>query len=311
MGSNDTDRFMSLSTTACVAQLIRNEVFFEIKDFFEREGYVHVEPPILHESIPNKKAEIYLSVDNEAYSLNSSNALYMTAFAAKFNRVYAISSTFRRENESKNHLLEFKMLEAEMVGVDFDEMMDFIISLIKSILFGICNGVRLREYPNVKKRSLQLLEQFDPVIVTYEELNKNLLTKTGSSILNYSDISDIDYLISGFIERPTIIIDYPTRLASWTAKPKTNGVSYALNLLLPDTYGELCEGCERISNYRYFEKKFKVANITNLDWYTSAVKQINEKRCGFGIGIDRLVRWILGAKQIEDTLFFPRKKSED
>jgi asparaginyl-tRNA synthetase len=53
----------------------------------------------------------------------------------------------------------------------------------------------------------------------------------------------------------------------------------------------------------------KFAYIDNLQWYLDAVENIHVLRCGFGIGVDRLVRWIVGAAHVRDTVLFPRMKT--
>ena len=84
-----------------------------------------------------------------------------------------------------------------------------------------------------------------------------------------------------------------------------------MNILLPETYGELCEGCERTNDVELLQNKIRLAKVEPIQWYVDSVKKIKTDRCGFGLGIDRLVRWIIGADQIRDTRFFPRVKSED
>lgn len=55
-------------------------------------------------------------------------------------------------------------------------------------------------------------------------------------------------------------------------------------------------------------RKIEGVGIDNLQWYLAAVERIHAPRCGFGIGVDRLVRWITGSAHIRDTVLFPRMK---
>ena len=290
-----------------ISQIIRSEVILSIHAFFKSRKYVLVDPPVLHERIANKKYEIYLSELDGQYSLNSSNGLFLSAYASLYERVYAISPTFRIENETINHLVEFRMLEVEAVNMTFDEMVNFIIELIQTVLNELLNSEQVSAYPETELRIKKLYKEFKPELISYNDFMCSVKLSEEKSELGEIDISEADYLFSKYLEKPVIITDYPVSLASWTAKRKDCKTSYALNLLLPQSYGELCEGCERTTDVNLLQYKFNCAKIYNLNWYVEAVNDMVGRRCGFGLGIDRLVRWIVGSDRIDETVFFPRK----
>lgn len=306
--TTDTDFFDRCNENIIKVQLIRCEVYRLIHRFFDSKGYVFVDPPILHEQIPEKKGEIYLPIYNNRYSLNSSNALFMAAYVAKYERVYSISATFRDEWDSVNHLLEFRMLEVESLDMTFDEMINFVEKLLLHILEGLLKSPVIKQYRELYKRINSIMEQFPimrkPYYEWLDELNKN----SNLQIDDSTDLSSIDYVISNYLKQPLFIVNYPRKLASWTAKVRDVETSYAFNLMLPDTYGELCEGCQRNNDAEQMRSKFKCARITNLEWFISSIEGLHEKRCGFGIGIERLLRWIVGAEKISDVVLFPRIK---
>lgn len=301
----DNEQFRQITDISVVAQVIRSNITFLLHSFFYENKYMLVDPPVLHEQIPNKKHEIYLPLYENRYSLNSSNALYLAAYSSIFERVYAISSSFRAEQESINHLLEFRMLEVEVQDMSYDELTDFIERLIVFLLSELTVLPEIQKMPAVLKRIHSLLDNFHPRRISYTEFLSELRS-AGYQIADNVDLSDIDYIVSQYIDTPVFIMDYPKRLATWTAKPKNGTDMCAINLILPDTYGELCEGCERTNDSTLLQFKMKCANIDNLQWYLDAVKKIQKPRCGFGIGIDRLVRWIVGTSHIKNTVLFSR-----
>lgn len=142
--------------------------------------------------------------------------------------------------------------------------------------------------------------------MTYDDFVSNLST---GDFDKCTDISDIDYLISKQMKEIVIIVDYPTKFATWTSKKGENGKSVAMNILLPESYGELCKGCERTNDVSLLQNKIQFANADAIQWYVDSVKKIQTNRCGFGLGIDRLVRWGVGADRISDTRFFPRVRT--
>ena len=114
--------------------------------------------------------------------------------------------------------------------------------------------------------------------------------------------------MSNPLKDTVIIVDYPSKFATWTAEKKENGKSMAMNIMLSESYGELCEGCQRTNDVLLLQNKIRLAKADSIQWYVDAINKIETERSGFGLGIDRLVRWIIGADRISDTRFFPRIK---
>lgn len=302
--------FKQITEKQLLAQRVRSNVMLLIHQFFSSRGFTLVDPPILHEQILGKKHEIYLPLYGGKYSLNSSNALYMGAYAALFQRVYAISPTFRDEQDSINHLVEFRMLEIEAAGLTFAELPALIERFIAFLLKELMASESVQGNLALIRRISMLLDTFHPHAECYRDFILEIHCLGGPELEIGTDVSDLDYEVSKLLRSPVFITDYPRRLASWTAKPKNKDCALALNLLLPDTYGELCEGCERTNDVELLRYKMHCAGINCLQWYLDAIRQITVPRCGFGIGIDRLVRWIIGFPHVQDTVLFPRTKQE-
>ncbi|WP_409967962.1 amino acid--tRNA ligase-related protein [Bengtsoniella intestinalis] len=287
------------------AVIVRSEIVKFTNQFFFDRDFIFVEPPVLHESITNKKAEIYVPLYNSKYSLSSSNALFMGLYASEFRKVFTISKCFRDESDTLNHLVEFDILEVEVLNCTLDDILQIIKSYLEFVLSRLLESSYIKEYSEVMERLEMIQNHFAPQIITYDDFISNISDGDFDKDL---DISDIDYLLSKQLNDVVIIVDYPTKFATWTAKKIGNGKSIAMNILLPESYGELCEGCERTNDIDLLQSKIRIANADKIQWYVDSVKQIKTDRCGFGLGIDRLVRWIIGADNISDTRFFPRVK---
>lgn len=306
--NTDNTYYWSITEIKRQAVLVRSEIERLTSKFFFDKNFIFVEPPILHEAIANKKSEVYVPLYNGKYSLSSSNALFMGMYASEFNKVFTISRCFRDECDTLNHLVEFDILEAEILNCTIDDMIQLIQSYLEFILGQLSKSSPIKASSDLTTRITKLKDEFTPHIMTYDDFVSNL---SGDDYDTRIDISDIDYLVSKKLKEIIIIVDYPTRFATWTSKNKGNGKSIAMNILLPESYGELCEGCERTNDVELLQNKIRIAKVEPIQWYVDSVKKIKTDRCGFGLGIDRLVRWIIGANQISDTRFFPRVKSED
>lgn len=287
------------------AVIVRSEIERLTNQFFFDREFVYVEPPVLHDAITNKKAEIYVPLQDGKYSLSSSNALFMGMYASEFDKVFTMSKCFRDESDTFNHLIEFGVLEVEMLHCNLDDMLEIVKSYLEFILNKLLEAKSIKAYPELVCRIEQLQRNFAPRMITYDDFISNL---SDGDFDKSRDISDIDYLISKQLRDVVIVVDYPTKFATWTSKKKENGKSIAMNILLPESYGELCEGCERTNDVYLLQNKIRLAKADAIQWYVDAVKKIEIERCGFGLGIDRLVRWIIGADRISDTRFFPRVK---
>ena len=306
--NTDNAYYWSITETKRQAVLVRSEIErLTCKFFFDRD-FIFVEPPVLHEAIANKKSEIYIPLYNGKYSLSSSNALFMGMYASEFNKVFTISKCFRDECDTLNHLVEFDILEVEMLNCTMDDMIQLIQSYLEFVLDQLSESSSIKSLSELTARIMKLKDELTPHIMTYDDFVSNL---SGDDYDERTDISDVDYLVSKQLKEIVIIVDYPTRFATWTSKNIGNGKSIAMNILLPETYGDLCEGCERTNDVELLQNKIRLAKVEPIQWYVDSVKKIKTDRCGFGLGIDRLVRWIIGADQIRDTRFFPRVKSED
>ena len=306
--NTDNAYYCSITEKKRQAVLVRSEIERLTSKFFFDRNFIFVEPPVLHEAIANKKSEIYVPLYNGKYSLSSSNALFMGMYASEFNKVFTISRCFRDECDTLNHLVEFDILEVEILNCTMDDMIQLIQSYLKFILCQLLNSSSIKASFDLTERIIKLKSELAPHIMTYDDFVSNL---SGDDYDNRIDISDIDYLVSKQLKEVVIIVDYPTRFATWTSKNKGNGKSIAMNILLPESYGELCEGCERTNDVELLQNKVRLAKVEPIQWYVDSVKKIKTDRCGFGLGIDRFVRWIIGADRISDTRFFPRVKSED
>ena len=306
--NTDNAYYWSITETKRQAVLVRSEIERLTSKFFFDRDFIFVEPPVLHEAIANKKSEIYIPLYNGKYSLSSSNALFMGMYASEFNKVFTISKCFRDECDTLNHLVEFDILEVEMLNCTMDDMIQLIQSYLEFVLDQLLESSSIKSLSELTARIMKLKDELTPHIMTYDDFVSNL---SGDDYDECTDISDVDYLVSKQLKEIVIIVDYPTRFATWTSKNIGNGKSIAMNILLPETYGELCEGCERTNDVELLQNKIRLAKVEPIQWYVDSVKKIKTDRCGFGLGIDRLVRWIIGADQIRDTRFFPRVKSED
>ncbi|MDR0681027.1 MAG: hypothetical protein LBG15_04130, partial [Dysgonamonadaceae bacterium] len=115
-------------------QRLRSKLLYQTLSFFNSLGYMLIDPPILHEHVPNRDKNIIVSLHDKQYDLNQSNALYISAYTAVFEKVFAVSPAFREEKKSNNHLVEFRILECESLNSNFQQCIDLTQNYVRFIL---------------------------------------------------------------------------------------------------------------------------------------------------------------------------------
>lgn len=102
---------------------VRNELIRATYEFFNDQGFVKVDPPILTGSAPEGTTELFHTkyFDEDAY-LSQSGQLYMEAAAMALGKVFSFGPTFRAEkSKTRRHLIEFWMIEPEMAFYQFED----------------------------------------------------------------------------------------------------------------------------------------------------------------------------------------------
>lgn len=80
---------------------IRNEVIRATYEFFNKDGFTKVDPPILTASAPEGTSELFHTkyFDQDAF-LSQSGQLYLEAAAMAHGKVFSFGPTFRAENQN-------------------------------------------------------------------------------------------------------------------------------------------------------------------------------------------------------------------
>lgn len=105
---------------------IRNEIIRATYEFFNDNGFIKIDPPILTATSAEGTTDLFHTeyFDQEAY-LSQSGQLYLEAAAMAFGKVFSFGPTFRAEkSKTRRHLIEFWMMEPEMAFVDHDQSLE-------------------------------------------------------------------------------------------------------------------------------------------------------------------------------------------
>ncbi len=292
---------------------VRNEIIRATYEFFNDQGFVKVDPPILTASSAEGTTELFHTkyFDEDAY-LSQSGQLYMEAAAMALGKVFSFGPTFRAEkSKTRRHLIEFWMIEPEMAFVEHDESLvvqeNYVAFLVESVL----KNCKLEL--GVLGRDLSKLENIKTPFprITYDEAIE-LLKEKGFNDIEWGEDFGAPHetAIAESFDSPVFITNYPKDIKAFYMKPhpERDDVVLCADLIAPEGYGEIIGGSERIADYDLMKQRYEEHGLTGpaYEWYLELSKYGSVPHSGFGLGLERTVAWLSGVEHIRETIPFPR-----
>ncbi|MBT2602249.1 asparagine--tRNA ligase [Peribacillus frigoritolerans] len=292
---------------------IRNEIIRATYEFFNEEGFVKVDPPILTGSAPEGTSELFATkyFDEDAY-LSQSGQLYMEAAAMALGKVFSFGPTFRAEkSKTRRHLIEFWMIEPEMAFIEFKENLEVQEKFVSSIIQSVLKNCELEL--NTLGRDTSKLEQIQAPFprITYDEAIK-FLHEQGFDDIHWGDDFGAPHetAIAESYDKPVFITHYPTKIKPFYMQPDPDREEVVLcaDLIAPEGYGEIIGGSERIHDQELLEQRINEHGLSEdaYKWYMELRKYGSVPHSGFGLGLERTVAWISGVEHVRETIPFPR-----
>ncbi|MEM2138312.1 MAG: amino acid--tRNA ligase-related protein, partial [Candidatus Anstonellaceae archaeon] len=133
----------------------------------------------------------------------------------------------------------------------------------------------------------------------------------GANIKMGQDIgADEEALLTKDEDKPIFVTNFPKDIKAFYMRedPDNPGTVLNADCLAPEAHGEIIGGSERIWEYDELMGRIKENNLNPKDyeWYIDLRRYGSYPHSGFGLGIERLVKWLLGLEHIRDAIPFPR-----
>ena len=146
--------------------------------------------------------------------------------------------------------------------------------------------------------------------ITYDEVRETAI-KNGINFEWGEDIpTEAERFISKTFDKPFFIIDYPLSARSFYHMTKLDNdkITLSADLIAPEGFGEIATGGQRIHDYNALIERLRQYELPSesFQWYVDLRKYGMPPHAGFGIGVERSVRWICNLKHIRATSLFPR-----
>lgn len=318
--------------------LKRTKVYQSMRDYFNTQGYIEVETPIL-QSIPGGASARPFITHHNALDiplyLRVADELYLKRLiVGGFEGVYEFSKNFRNEGMDRTHNPEFTAMEIYVAYKDYNWMMDFTERMIEKICLDVngTNEITVGDKTISFKTPFKRITMIDAIKehtgidingmdeVQLREVCKTLHVEVDETMGKGKMIDEIfGEKCEGNYIQPTFITDYPREMSPLCKRHRDNPeLTERFELMvngkeLANAYSELNDPIDQLGRFqeqlKLSEKGDDEAMFIDMDFVRS-LEYGMPPTSGMGIGMDRLVMLMTGQQAIQEVLFFPQMKPE-
>jgi asparaginyl-tRNA synthetase len=329
------------SNTFGAAFRVRNALTHAIHTFFQERDFLYVQTPIITTSDcegagqmfgvttlnlqqPPRAADGKVDWQQDFFAkpayLTVSGQLEGEIFASAFSKVYTFGPTFRAENSNTpRHLAEFWMIEPEMAFYELKDNMHLAEEFLKFIIRYVLEHCREDlEFFNqfIEKSVLATLEHvaesnFGHITYTDAILELKKSGKTWEFPVEWGNDLQTEherFLSEEVFKKPLIVTDYPKAIKAFYMRANDDGKTVrAMDVLVPRV-GEIIGGSQREERHDVLLQRLHDAGLDEKPywWYLDLRRYGTVPHSGFGLGLERMMMYLTGLKNIRDVIPFPR-----
>ncbi|MBR5663303.1 MAG: lysine--tRNA ligase, partial [Bacteroidales bacterium] len=316
----------------------RTKAIDSIRRFFNENGYLEVETPVLQPIPGGATARPFVTHHNALdipMYLRIAEELYLKRLiVGGFDGVYELSRNFRNEGMDRSHNPEFTGLEIYVAYKDYLWMMDFTEEMICRCAHDVLGTdvLKVGDHEISLKRPFKRISMIDSIKentgidingMNEEQLRavcKKLDVEIDESMGKGKLIDEIfGAKCEGTYIQPTFITDYPVEMSPLCKRHRNNPeLTERFELMIngkevANAYTELNDPIDQRAR---FEEQMKLAGrgddeamLIDQD-FLRALEYGMPPTSGMGIGIDRFVMLLTGQTQIQEVLLFPTMRPE-
>jgi asparaginyl-tRNA synthetase len=288
------------------------------QDTLDAEGFTQVVAPILTElsgACGEPGTLIPVSVQGRQGYLRQTSQLHLEPLMRELGRVYSVGRSFRAERRSSDrHLTEFTLIEAEAAGWSLPELMSLMEHMTLKMLryAATTTPAQLRALDADPDEMLAVQAPFKRI--TYDEAivalqRAGFFIEWGEDLSNRHEIA-----LTEMAGGPLFVTHYPVETRFFTMKVCRHDprVVECCDLLLPGV-GEVMGASEtepdaavleaRMSSSRSIRQIVDLGgNTGDYAWYLEMHRANSTRQAGFGLGFERLVRYVCKLETIQQTV---------
>ncbi|MEO5951279.1 MAG: amino acid--tRNA ligase-related protein, partial [Chloroflexia bacterium] len=252
--------------------------------------------------------------DKKAF-LRQTAQLHLEPLMQELGAVYSVGRSFRAERKSDNrHLMEFTLIEAEAAGWSLEQLMQLMERMVAEMVARTVEtssgslkalGADIDALATVQSPFKRMT--YDQAIIALQ--NAGYFIEWGEDLTNEHEVE-----LANMAGGPLFVTHYPVETRFFTMKVCRHDprVVECCDLLMPGV-GEVMGASETESNVRMLETRLlqskSVSQIRDLggmthdyEWYVSMRRDFTGKQAGFGMGFERVVRYVCGLDSIAQAV---------
>jgi aspartyl-tRNA synthetase len=309
-------RYLDLRRTKMFSNLLlRHKIVKSIRDFFDGEGFLEIETPILSRSTP-EGARDYLvpsrKMKGKFFALPQSPQLYkQLLMVAGIDKYFQIAKCFRDEDLRGDRQPEFTQLDLEMSFVEEEDIFNVLEKMIKHVFDKVLKEKIDIPFPRIT---------YSEAMKKYKTDKPDTRKETGKK---YSFLWITDFpLLEENEQKEIVSCHHPFTQFNKEDEKKFNSKnkkdllsirSRAYDLVLNGV--ELGSGSIRIHRKEEQQKVFDFLGINEKEakqkfgFLLEAFQYGCPPHGGFAIGLDRLIMLLTGVNSIREVIAFPKNKN--
>jgi len=284
---------------------ITSQVLAAAREFLAREGFVEILPVVIApvtDPLRHNTDRALIQAYGTSWHLTRSMIFHKQAAVRACERIFSFSPNIRLEppewGKTGRHLFEFVQLDLEVRDATRDEVIDL--------------GERLFTYVLEKVRAVCSLE--------LRRLGRKLPRfQHPFPRISYAEArarygGGFEERLSAEVDSPVWVVDFPIEAREFYDRedPARPGMLLDMDLVYPEGYGEALSGGEREHEYERILGRIRAQGLDPAAYgpLLSLAQEGLPPSAGFGIGIERWVRFLAGLPHVRETRLFPRVPGE-
>ncbi len=324
--------------------LLRPRIIRAMQEYFDNEGFIEVETPVLQNIQGGATARPFIThhnaLDADFYLRIATELHLKRLLVGGLERVYEIGRIFRNEGMDRTHNPEFTTVELYQAFGDLKSMMELCEGVIRSSALKVIGKTEFKnpfdpdgELINIEKpfRIVTMCDvikeqtgvDFKNNNYTFEEAVE--LAKAHNVPVEPHFIS-VGHIINAFFEeygektliQPTFLCGHPIEISPLTKKnPDDPRFVERFELFIggkefANAYTELNDPIDQKERFLEQLKEKDAGNDEANEMDTDFVEALEygmPPAGGIGIGVDRLVIFLTESQSIRDVILFPQMKT--
>lgn len=295
---------------------VQSAIKESVRVYLRGEAFTEFISPKLLPGATEGGAEVFrLDYFGKEATLAQSGQFYKQIMVGVFERAFEINPTFRAEaSATTRHMTEFTHIDAEMGFTTFDELLNTVGGLIKTV----SESVWQTNEADLKKWNAQPIVLPESIPRLGLEQVHELYTKaTGESTLGEKDLRPdeerwiTEYAKKNLGSEAVFVTEWPTSEMKFYHKISEENPQFAERADLIFRGVEIATISMRENRYDVLLEQLRTIaggdpEAEGFKYYLQAFKYGLPAHGGFGMGLERLTQKIIGLKNVKEASLFPR-----